>query len=177
MKNFQQNLLIMLALALCGLCVWQWYEQTLQRDEIETLNRLVYDRNASIQGYTNSIATLNHQVAQMDARLTEIKAEGATNEQVVIGQKAKLVTLQFANLNLTNEITQYKQAVDTLEAKLKEAYAGIDRQNGAISNLISQRNDLLQKYNDEVKDRNDIVAKYNDLAKQVEKLQSAPKSP
>ena len=34
---------------------------------------------------------------------------------------------------------------------------------------------LLQKFNDEVKDRNDIVAKYNELAKQVEKLQSPPK--
>ena len=177
MKNFQQNLLITLALALCGLCAWQWYEQTIQRDAIEAQNRLLYDRNAAIQGYTNSIATLNHQVAQMDSRLTEIKAEAATNEQIMIGQKADLVLLQFANLNLTNEITQYKAAVDTLEAKLKEAYAGIDKQNGAISNLLTQRNDLLQKYNNEVKDRNDIVAKYNDLAKQVEKLQSAPKSP
>ena len=176
MKNFQVNLLITLALALCGLCAWQWYEQTVQREEIETQNRLLYDRNAAIQDYTNSIATLNHQVAQMDSRLTEIKAEAATNAQIVIAQKADIVTLQFANLNLTNEITQYKAAVDTLEAKLKEAYAGIDKQNGAISNLISQRNDLLQKYNDEVKDRNDVVAKYNDLARQVEKLQSDAKS-
>ena len=36
-----------------------------------------------------------------------------------------------------------------------------------ITNLVAQRNDLAQKYNDEVKDRNDIVAKYNDLVKQV----------
>ena len=175
MKNFQQNLLIVLALSLCGLCAWQWYQQTLQRNEIDTQNRLVYDRNSAIQGYTNSLFTLNHQVTQMDARLTEIKAEAATNEQIVISQKSEIVTLQFANLNLTNEITQYKQAVDTLETKMKEAYAGIDKQNGAISNLVSQRNDLLQKFNDEVKDRNDIVAKYNALAEQVEKLKSAQK--
>jgi hypothetical protein len=62
------------------------------------------------------------------------------------------------NLNLANGITQYKQSLDTLEAKLKKAYAGIDKPNGAISNRVSQRNDLLQKYNDEVKDRNGIVA-------------------
>jgi len=36
---------------------------------------------------------------------------------------------------------------------------------------LAQRNDLVQKYNDEVKDRNDVVAKYNDLVKQVEKQQ------
>jgi len=168
MKNFQVNLFIVLALGLCGLCAWQWYEQTVQRTEIQTLNRIVYDRDAAIQGYTNSIATLNHQVNQMDARITEINTVAATNEQLVISQKAEIVQLQFANETATNEIAQYKDAVGALEAKLKEAYAGIDKQNGAISNLIAQRNDFVQKYNDEVKDRNDVVAKYNDLVKQVQ---------
>ena len=174
MKNFQVNLFIVLALGLCGLCAWQWYEQTVQRTEIQTLNQLVYDRDASIQNYTNSIATLNHQINVMDASLTEMKAAAATNEQLVISQKAEITQLQFPNQNFTNEIAQYKTAVNTLEAKLKDAYAGIDKQNAAITNLVAQRNDLVQKYNDEVKDRNDIVAKYNDLAKQV---QSAAKPP
>jgi chromosome segregation ATPase len=168
MKNFQVNLLIALALALCGLCAWQWYEQTVQRDEIQTLNQLVYDRNAAIQGYTNSIATLNHQVNQMDARLTEIKATAATNEQLIISQKAEIAQLQFENGNLTNEIVQYKEAVGALESKLKEVYAGVDRQNEAITNLVAQRNDLVQKYNDEVKDRNNIVEKYNELVKRIQ---------
>jgi chromosome segregation ATPase len=168
MKNFQVNLLIVLALGLCGLCARQWYEQTIQRNAIQTLNQLVYERNAAIQSYTNSIATLNHQVNQMDARLTEIKAAAATNEQLIISQKAEIVQLQFANANLTNEVVQYKQAVDALESKLKEVYAGIDKQNEAITNLLAQRNDLVQKYNDEVKDRNNIVEKYNELVKQVQ---------
>ena len=168
MKNFQVNLLIILALGLCALCARQWYEQTLQRNEIQTLNQLVYDRNAAVQGYTNSMATLNHQVNQLDARLTEIKAAAATNEQLVISQKAEIMQLHFANDNFTNEIAQYRQAVDALEAKLKEIYAGIDKQNEAITNLVAQRNDLMQKYNDEVKDRNAIVEKYNELVKQVQ---------
>jgi len=172
MKNFQVNLFIVLAIGLCGLCAWQWYEQTVQRAEIQTLNRMVYDRDAAIQGDTNSLATLNHQVDQMDASLTEMKAVAATDEQLVISQKAEIGQLKFANENATNEIAQYQAGVDALEAKLKEAYADLDRQNGAISNLVAQRNDLVQKYNDEVKDRNDIVSKYNDLVKQVEKLQS-----
>jgi len=171
MKNFQVNLFIVLAICLCGLCAWQWYEQTIQRTTIQSLNRMVYDRNASIQGYTNSIATLNHQVNQMDASLTELKAEAATNQQLIISQKAEITQLQFTNETFTSEIVQYKAGVEALEAKLKEAYAGIDKQNVAISNLIAQRNDFVQKYNDEVKDRNDVVAKYNDLVKQVEKQQ------
>jgi chromosome segregation ATPase len=169
MKNFQVNLFIVVALGLCGLCAWQWYEQTVQRMAIQSLNRMVYDRDAAIQNYTNSIATLNQQVNRMDASLVEMKAEAGTNKQLIVSQSAQIAQLQFANENFTNEIAQYKAGVDALEAKLKEAYAGIDKQNAAISNLVAQRNELVQKYNDEVKDRNDIVHKYNQLA---EKFQS-----
>jgi chromosome segregation ATPase len=177
MKNFQQNLLIVLALALCGLCIYQWHDQTVQRDEIQTLNQRVYDRDAAIQGYTNSIATLNHQVNQMDASLTEMKADAATNEQLVISQKAQIEQLQFQNENFTNEIAQYKDAVSTLESKLKDAYAGIEKQNESITNLVAQRDDFVKKFNDEVKERNDVVDKYNDLVKQVQQQQSNPAKP
>jgi chromosome segregation ATPase len=169
MKNFQSNLLIVLALGLCALCAFQWYEQTIQRNEITTLNGMVYERNVAFQDATNSLATLNHQVEQMDARLTEIKAAAAMNAQLVVAQKAEIAQLQFNGANLTNEIAQYKTAMDTLTAKLKEAYAGIERQNETISNLVSQRDDVVKKFNDEVKDRNDVVAKYNDLVKQLQK--------
>jgi chromosome segregation ATPase len=175
MKNFQQNLLITLALALCGLCAFQWYEQTLQRNEITTMNGILYEKNVAIQDATNSIATLNYQVAQMDARITEIKATAATNEQLVVSQKAEIAKLQFANANFTNEIAQYKIAVDTFSAKLKEAYAGIAHQNETITNLVAQRDDFVKKFNDEVKNRNDVVAKYNDLVKQVQQQQGGQK--
>jgi chromosome segregation ATPase len=171
MKNFQINLFIVLALCLCGLCAWQWYEQTVQRTTIQSLNRMVYDRDAAIQGYTNSIATLNQQVNQMDASLTEMKATAATNDQLIISQKAYITQLAFQNENYTNEIAQCKAGVDALQTKLKEAYTGIEKQNAAFTNLIAQRNEIVHKYNDEVKDRNDVVNKYNELAKQVEKLQ------
>jgi chromosome segregation ATPase len=172
MKNFQQNLLIVLALGLCGLCAYQWYEQTLQRNAIDLLNQTVFQRDSEIQSDTNSMATLNQQVEQMDASLTAIKAVAATNEQVALSQKAEITRLQLLGEGLTNEITEYQQAVDNLQSKLKEAYDGIQKQNAAITNLVAERDDFVKRYNDEVKDRNDIVAKYNDLAKQVEKLQS-----
>jgi chromosome segregation ATPase len=167
MKNFQSNLLIVLALALCTLCAFQWYEQTIQRNEITTLDGMVYDKNVAFQNATNSLATLNHQVEQMDARLTEMKVAAATNEQ-----KVEIAQLQFIGANLTNEIVQYKAAVDTLTAKLKEAYASLELQNSTVTNLVSQRDDVVKKLNDEVKDRNDVVAKYNNLVKQVQTQQS-----
>lgn len=167
MKQIQQNLLIVLALALCGLCAFQWYEQTLQRKEIITQNGIIYQKNMTIQSATNSVAQLTRQVEQMDASLTQVRAEAATNARLASRQKLRIEQLQFIATGLTNEITQYKAAVDSLQSKLKEAYAGIEKQNAAITNLVAQRNEYVQKYNDEVKGRNDVVNKYNDLVKQV----------
>jgi len=172
MKNFQQNLLIGFALALCGLCVYQWHQQTAQRNAIETLDRMVYEKSIAVRDSTNAIATLTLQVNRMDAQITEFRNTAETNAQLIASQKREIGQLQFTCLSLSNAITQYQQGVATLKAKLEEAYDGINRQNESISNLVVQRDDLVKKYNDSVKDRNDVVAKYNDLAKQLQKAQS-----
>lgn len=175
MKQFQQNLLIILALALCGLCVFQWREQTAQRREIGVLNGMVYQRDNEIQSNTNTLANLNHQLDQLDARLTEIKAAAATNEQFIASQKAEITRLEIANLSLTNAVVQYRQAVDKLQADLKSTYAGIEKQNEAITNLVNQRDEFVKKFNDEVQNRNEVVAKYNDLVQKIQKQQNTQK--
>jgi chromosome segregation ATPase len=176
MKNFQQNLLILLALALCGLCCWQWYWQTLQRKEMESVTQLLNQKVAAIQDYTNSIHTMDGQIAQMDARLTEFKATIKTNNEVILQQKRELNNLEATNNALTLKIEAYKEGVDKLEQKLKEAYDGIQKQNDAIKTLTAQRDEFVQKLNTSVKDRNDVVNKYNDLVAQYEKLQNSKSS-
>src|SRR5271169_6883401 len=173
MKNLQQNLLILMALGLCGLCVYQWYGQTLQRNEIQKLEQSVYEQSAAIQGYTNSIKTMDRQIAQMDARITELKAEAKTNADFVITQKREINRLQAAADGLTNQVAEYRLAVEGLQGKLKDAYGGIQKQNKAMKELVAQRDEFVKKYNDEVKDRNDIVNKYNDLVRRVETNQAA----
>lgn len=173
MKNLQQNLLIIVALSLCGLCVYQWYGQTIQRNEIQTLERSVYDKAAAIQGYTNSIRTMDRQIAQMDARLTELKGETKTNADLMVSQRREINRLQISGEGLTNEIVEYKTAVTNLQTKLREAYEGIQKQNEAMKELVAQRDEFVKKFNDEVKDRNDVVDKYNDLVRQLEKNQTA----
>ena len=175
MRSFQQNLLITLALTLCGLCAWQWYRETGQRNAIDTLNQRVYEKSVALRDATNSIATLSHQISQMDAQLTELRAQARTNELTLADQVRDIGRLRLQGESLTNEIAEYKAAVEKLNAKLKEAYDGIQKQNVAVKELVTQRDEFVQKYNDSVKDRNDIVAKYNELAAQVRKLQGQSK--
>lgn len=172
MKHFQRNLLIVLAIGLCGLCLYQWQDQIVQRNAIGALNQLVFQRDTTIQGYTNSLATLHHQVETFDAQLTVLKEAAKTNEDLIVAQKRELTRINFLNQSLTNQIAQYQAGVDALEAKLKEAAAGITKQNAALAELATQRDELVTKYNAAIKDRNDIVAKYNDLVKQIQKAQA-----
>ena len=173
MKNFQQNLLIALALGLCLLCAFQWYGQTVQREQINQLNQISYDKSLEIQRYTNSIAAMEHQISQMDEQITELKGMLKTNEQKVLDQKRQLNKLKAQSEALTNEISQYKEATAGLEAKLKDAYDGVKKQNEAIKQLVIERDDFVRKYNDSVNERNTIVGKYNELVGQMEKLQGA----
>lgn len=172
MKNFQQNLLVTLAICLCGLCAYQWYSQTVQRGEVEKLNQVTYDKSVAIRDYTNSIATMNHQISEMDLHLTELRKTSETNAKIMDGQKGEITMLRTVNQLLTNELAQYEGAVGTLTNKLAEAYAGIEKQNTALKDMATQRDELVQKYNEAVKDRNNVVSNYNALAAQVQKMQS-----
>jgi peptidoglycan hydrolase CwlO-like protein len=117
LKIFQQNLLIAVAFSLCALCVYQWYGETIQRTQIGTLNQTVYEKSAAIQGYTNSIKTMDAKIAQMDAQIIKLTEAANTNKQLVIAQTREINKLQAAAEGLTNQIAEYKKAVDTLEAR------------------------------------------------------------
>lgn len=177
MKNFHQNLLIILALALCALCVWQSYGQTMQRNQIDSLNLILSQKLAAIQSYTNSNKTMDDQIAQMDARITELKTTVKTNDDFILSQKRAINKLEAENGALTNQAGQYKTAIEAVQAKLKEAYEGVQKQNDAIKQLVAQRDEFVQKLNDSVKDRNAIVDKYNALVARVEQSQGTLKPP
>ena len=72
MKGFQENLLVVVALGLCGLCIYQWRGQTIQRNQIEILNQTVNDKSAAIQSYTNSIKVMDQQIAALGAQIADV---------------------------------------------------------------------------------------------------------
>jgi chromosome segregation ATPase len=173
MKNFHQNLLIFLALALCALCAFQWYDQSLQRNKIENLGQVLSAKLAAIQDYTNSIHIMDGQIVQLGGQITGLKGTIQTNDDLILTQKRELNRVEAENETLTNEVAQFQDAVKAYRAKLDEAAQAVKKQNEDIKALVAQRDGFVSKLNDSIQDRNNIVAKYNELAAQVEKLQNA----
>jgi len=165
MKNFQRNLFIVLAIGLCGACAWQWYLQALQLNTIESKNQIIYQKSADIQGYTNSIKRMDDEINQLHDRITQLKQAAVSNDQRAISEKREVARLQSAGDIMSNEIVQYKGAVDKLEGKLKEAYDG-------EKELVAQRDEFVKKLNDSIKAQNDLTTKYNDLVDRFNKLQA-----
>jgi chromosome segregation ATPase len=173
MKNFQQNLLVFLALGLCGLCAWQWYVQTLLHDEGQALQKTIFKQAGDIQGYTNSIKNMDAEIAGLSTRINELKHAAMTNEQTIFLQKREVSRLQSTGDMLSNQIVQYKGVVDQMESRLKEASTGIAKQNDAIKLLVAERDDTIKKYNESIKERNALAEKYNNLVDRFNKLQAA----
>jgi len=106
---------------------------------------------------------------EMDARITELKTAATAQDQTNLAQKREIARLKLTTEILTNQLTQYTNAVTSLEGRLQIYADGVKRQNEAIAKLTTQRDDFIKKLNDSINDRNVIVGKYNDLVKQIDK--------
>lgn len=166
MKNLQRNLFILIAIAFCGLCVYQWDQQARQLQTIERQNQVIYSKSADIQGYTNSIKTRDDEINQLQARIAELKRAAVSNQQWAIDEKREVARLQSSGDILSNQIVEYKAIVDGLTNKLATAYAG-------EKELAAQRDEFVKKLNDSIKLQNDLTVKYNDLVERFNKLQAA----
>jgi uncharacterized coiled-coil DUF342 family protein len=173
MKNIQMNLLVVLSMGLCGLCAWQWYVQTQLHNEGQVLQQKIFKRDSDIQGYTNSIKNMDSEIAGLSTRINELKQENTTNQYTAAQQKIEIFRLQFYSDAMSNQVVQYQSNIVLLETRLKEASAGIVKQNEAISNLVSERDDVIKKCNDSIKSQRELAAKYNDLVDRYNKLQAA----
>jgi len=184
MRNFQQNLLIALALALCGLCAGQWYFQTVQRTRLAAENQKIADRDTAIQGYTNSLDKLNHQVMRMEQDITGLNAALQetlkTNREVIIEQKREIARLGANNDTLISDIVQYTNAIATLQSNLDTAFEGIRTQNTNVEVLVRNRDEansnyanMVTQYNSTVVKYNELVGRYTNVVDRLNKLQSA----
>jgi chromosome segregation ATPase len=178
MKNILQNLLVVLSFGLCALCAWQWYVQAQLHLQGESLQQTLLKQAEDIQAQTNRIKSMDAEIAGLSTHIEELKATVLSNKLVSVKQDHEIFMLHGTAGVLSNEIDQYKEVVDKMEAKLKSAAEGINRQNEAIVKIAKDRDDAIARANDTMKDRNAVVEKYNSLVLRWNQLQTnAPAQP
>lgn len=166
MKNFQRNLFILLAIALCGTCAYQWYLQAVQLDTLDRRNQAISLQSTTIQNLTNSIKRTDDEISQLHDRIAQLKTAAVSNDQWAISEKREVARLRSDGELMSNQIVEYKDAVNQLETKLKEAFKG-------EQDLVGQRDDFVKKLNDSIQARNDLTKKFNELVDRFNKLQAS----
>jgi len=66
MKSLLQNLLIFLAVCLCGLIAFQWHRETRLQQQVQTLTDTVHDKMVSIQDLQGMLKRTQEEVRRLD---------------------------------------------------------------------------------------------------------------
>jgi len=153
MRELQQNLFLVLGLSLCGLCAWQWYDQTVQRTRVNGLAHQLAQTETELQDGTNSLATANHQLVRMDAEISALLKTNEASSALILSLQSKVEGLAAERNGLTNHLA-------AVTDKLKQACENLEQQQASIRLLLGQREQLVSNLNATVTERNKIVTNY-----------------
>jgi chromosome segregation ATPase len=179
LKKTLTVLLLVSALALCGLSVVQWLREAELRAEIQSLT-------LQLQAETQLRIETQEKAAAFEleiARLTQLRADTeakllAVTEELTLTQTDQLQRGVSIAL-LANEYTQARSQAQLAEQRLEETTAAIANrnedvtgQNTAITTanerlkkLTAERDTAIAELNARTKAFNDLVTKYNKLVK------------
>jgi chromosome segregation ATPase len=179
LKKTLTILLLLAALALCGLSVVQWLREAELRAEIQSLT-------LQLQAETQLRIETQEKAAAFEleiARLTQLRADTeakllAVTEELTLTQTDQLQRGVSIAL-LANEVAQARSQAQLAEQRLAETTAAIANrnedvtgQNTAITTanerlkkLTAERDTAIAELNARTKAFNDLVTKYNKLVK------------
>jgi len=169
MKNFLQNLLIVLALSLCALIAFQWLRAARTRARLESLVNEVHNKAEAIQNLEGQLKRSDAEVQRLDALKTEL-AETVKSNRVEIARVSKELKKSADDLDRSQrQIEVYKAAMDQANDNIRTQNEEIKKQNEQMKQFLADRNESVSNYNKLAADYNDLAKKWNDLQEQLKK--------
>lgn len=158
MRNLLQYLLILFALALCGLIAFQWHREAALQQEVHSLSD-------QLQRQRTTAVTLSNSVKQADAEISRL--QGLTS-QFDDANKATLNEIGRLNDALKTHATNPAE-VDAYKKALETANARIAKQNDDLKKLADDHNNAVLQFNKLTEDYNELVKKWNAQQEQLSK--------
>ena len=177
MKKFLLTLLVVLALALCGLSTFQWVRESWMRSEIVGLNDTIFDKSKVIQVLEGTIKRTEAEVVRLDNLKTELNETVKTNRQEILTLTRKADKLERDVEVHQTQIEIYKVAVEKANDSIKKQNDDILKQNEEMRKLVEERNTNVVKFNKLVEQYNDLVKQFNKLQEDAAKAAAAAAAP
>lgn len=165
------NLLIGLALALCGLCTYQWLRETHTREEMQGLHDTQFRLESTIQQHTNTIRLMDARVEELSGDLSRMSGTIKTNEALLEQIREERGMLEASNAVLESRLHAYTNAFIEATNRLYEVNESVRKQNEQMKEVLAQRDDLFTRLNESIREHNQVVEEYNNLVKKVQEFQ------
>ncbi|MSU57184.1 MAG: hypothetical protein EXS35_03205 [Pedosphaera sp.] len=162
MKNPLQTLLIVLALSLCALCVYQWHVEAGLRTNIQKREDVQHDLKESIQALQADVKRNNEEIKRLDGLKNELTETVKSNKT----QIAKMMKdLEKGDLEVEKGlkiIEAHKAALAQANEAIKKQNEDVKKQNEDMKKLSDDRNEAVVKYNKLITEFNELAQKWND---------------
>lgn len=175
MKRALITLLVLISLALCGICVFQWQREFRLRATIEKLSNLLIAENKArvaaeekVEQYGREIERLNTLRQEIEVRLLDAteRIQLLTDDQSARGYS--IAVLMNEAIRAGNELESYKRLAGQGSDALKKhndtvaaQNSAIEKANAQLKQLVKERDDAITQLNARTQEYNELVQKYN----------------
>lgn len=173
MNKLLPNLLIIFALALCGLNAFQWVKEAKLQAEKAKLGDDLYKEKQTVQSLQATIKRAEADILRLDTLKTELTGTVKTNRQEIVSLSRQVDRLEKEVDVDKKQIEAYKEAMDRANQSIKKQNDDIRRQNEDLKQLAEERNAAVVKYNKLASDYNDLVKQFNKLQEDFSKYVAA----
>lgn len=159
MKNFQQNLMVLLSLCLCGLSAFQWVRESRLQQKFKTLAGEVPVKAAAIQTIEGQLKRAKTEIERLDKLKTELTATINSNRAEILRLTAELERSQ-------KQVEADKTAIIRANESIQTQNNTTTKQNELMKKLAAERNEAVEKFNKLAADYNELAKKWNELQEQ-----------
>jgi chromosome segregation ATPase len=163
MKSFLQNLLIFLALCLCGVMVIQWVRETHLHKKVQDLYDDLHSKAESIQNLQATVRRDETEIQRLDALKNELTDTLKSNKLEISSLAKDLEKATNEAEKNQRQAEVYKEALDKANENLLKQNEDIKRQNEDMKRLIAERAETISNFNKMASDYNTLASNWNKL--------------
>jgi len=143
MKNFLQNLLIFLALCLCGLIAFQWVRETALRQQRQKLTDTLHEKLEAIQKLEADVRLYKAEIQRLDATNNLLNAEVQSNRLEISTLTNNLQKVTAETENNQKQIVIYKDALKQANDNIEFEKEQLRKQGEELQRLAASHNLLV----------------------------------
>ena len=169
------QLLIVLALSLCGLSAWQWVRDTNLHSENSRLQAQIAILSQTTNDLAKNTISLNAEIARVEALRTTLSIDIQSNKTTVRRLVDDFRTASNAERVATNSLANCKRALEAANDNIRKATNTLlefAKANKLLADGAKDREELVRRLNEATSQARSLFDERETLAKELNRIRS-----